>query len=107
MTIICCNNALKSFRLYITSSDSPDEWMWLGIHGEAGGKSHCKEIEDTPSRATSSWHGSTDLHGEQDSTAVVRNPGCTLQSARGAPKQTPTSGPHVQEFLINSSGGRV
>lgn len=33
------------------------------------GKSHGKGIEDTVSSATSSWPGSTDLHGEQDSTA--------------------------------------
>lgn len=44
MTIICCDNALKSFLLYITSSDSPDERMWLGIHGEAGGKATARRL---------------------------------------------------------------
>lgn len=69
------------------------------------GKSYCKEIEDTVSSVTSSRHEPTDVRGKQDSTAVVCNPGCTLQSSRGALKQTPMSGPHVQEILINCSGG--
>lgn len=71
------------------------------------GKSHCNELEDTVSSVTSSWHESTDLHREQGSTTVVRNPGCTLQSHREVLKQTTMSGPHVQEILINCSGDKI